>query len=105
MYLRLYGKLTKQTGFAVLDADRVVKRLLLADAAVARLTKADSANRYAYTRNRFAESPNVFQKDYPWGKAELMNFKSTIVHAVAGHFVLSGQLRRDQEVSDDRVHV
>lgn len=45
MYLRLYGKLTKQTGFAVLGTDRVVKRLLLADAAVARLTKADSANR------------------------------------------------------------
>ena len=45
VYLRLYGKLTKQTGFAVLGTDRVVKRLLLADAAVARLTKADSANR------------------------------------------------------------
>ncbi len=96
VYLRLYGKVTKQTGYAVLGTDRVVKRLLLADAAVARLTKADSANRYAYTRNRFDESPNVFvagadlsnakamsatntfQQDYAWGKAKLMNFKSTV---------------------------
>ena len=96
MYLAMYGKRTKQSGYAMRAADGTITRLVYADAAVARLVKADSADKYAYTRNRFDESPNVFvggadfsnakamsatnafQKDYAWGKAELMNFTSTI---------------------------
>ncbi len=94
--LSLYGKRTKQSGYARLSPAGDVQRLLLADASIGSLVKADSADRYAFVRQSVAESPNVFvgggdlagaerwtdtnpfQKDYAWGKAELMEFKSTI---------------------------
>ncbi len=96
VHLTLYGKRTKQSGYAQLTPGGEVRRLVLADASVGSLAKADSVDRYAYVRQSFAESPNVFvagpdlanaqkrtetnvfQKDYAWGKAELMNFTSAI---------------------------
>jgi dipeptidyl aminopeptidase/acylaminoacyl peptidase len=66
------------------------------DAQIGALSKADSAAKMAFTRQTFEESPNVyvagadlsnaarksetnaFQKDYAWGKAELMDFTSTV---------------------------
>ena len=96
VYLTLYGKRTKTSGYARLSPKGVVQRLVLADASVASLSKADSAERYVFVRQSFAESPNAyvtdgelatpqrwtetnaFQGDYAWGKAELMNFTSTI---------------------------
>jgi dipeptidyl aminopeptidase/acylaminoacyl peptidase len=92
----LYGKRTKQSGYARRAVSGTVQRLLLADASVGGLMKADSVERYAFTRQRFDESPNIFvagadltdparrtetnpfQKDVAWGKAELMDFTSTI---------------------------
>ncbi|MEW5919127.1 MAG: prolyl oligopeptidase family serine peptidase, partial [Gemmatimonadota bacterium] len=68
--------------------------LALEDARLNRLTKADSADVYAFTRERFDDSPdwfvgggdfksarqlsrtNPFQSDYGWGRAELVNFRS-----------------------------
>ncbi len=96
IYLSLYGKRSKQSGYALLKPSGELQRLQLANAAIGSLAKADSADRTIYTRQTFAESPNVFvgdallgnakpvsetnpfQKDYAWGKAELMNFTSTI---------------------------
>lgn len=96
VYLSLYGKRSKQSGYARWSPDKGVTRLLLADAMVSGLAKADSADRYLFTRQSFVDSPdqfvagadlanaepwtatNVFQADYAWGKAELMNFTSTI---------------------------
>lgn len=95
LMLSLYGRRTKQSGYAKLDAGRLT-RLMLVDASLGALSKADSAERYAYIRQRFDESPNMFvagadlanavaktrtntfQQDYAWGKAELMDFTSTI---------------------------
>lgn len=95
VYLTLNGPRTKKSGYARLMPGGDVQRLVLADAAVGALAKADSADRYGFVRQSFAESPNVFvagpdlanakqmsetnpfQKDYAWGKAELINFKST----------------------------
>lgn len=95
VYFALYGKRTKKSGYARLE-NGTVTRLILADASVGALAKADSADRYAFTRQSFDESANLFvaagdlanakqltttntfQKDYAWGKAELMDFKSTI---------------------------
>jgi dipeptidyl aminopeptidase/acylaminoacyl peptidase len=102
VYLSLYGKRSKQSGYARLAPSGEVQRLVLADAAIGSLTKADSADRYAFVRQRFDESPNVFlsgadlsspqrwtetnpfQKDYAWGKAELINFTSTIGRPLQG---------------------
>jgi dipeptidyl aminopeptidase/acylaminoacyl peptidase len=95
VYLSLYGRRTKQSGYGRLVAGRV-ERLILADAQVGALTRADSAARYAFTRQRFDESPalhvggasladarpvmttNPFKAEYAWGKAELVDFNSTI---------------------------
>jgi dipeptidyl aminopeptidase/acylaminoacyl peptidase len=95
VYLSLYGRRTKQSGYGRLVAGRV-ERLLLADAQVGALIRSDSAARYAFTRQRFDESPslhvggasladarpvmttNPFKSEYAWGKAELVDFTSTI---------------------------
>ena len=66
------------------------------------LARADSTDRYSFVRQSFAESPNVFvasadlanpsrrtdtnpfQQDYAWGKAELINFTSTVGRPLQG---------------------
>jgi dipeptidyl aminopeptidase/acylaminoacyl peptidase len=96
VYLSLFGNKTKKSGYALLQPSGDVQRLVYADARINGLIKADSAARMAYVRQSFEESPNVFvggadlagaarksetnafQKDYAWGKAELMNFTSSI---------------------------
>ncbi len=96
VYLSLYGKRTKRSGYARVMPTGEVQRLVFADASYGGLVKADSADRYAFTRQRFDESPNVyvagadlanampqsrtnaFQQNFAWGKAELMNYTSTI---------------------------
>jgi dipeptidyl aminopeptidase/acylaminoacyl peptidase len=95
VYLSLYGKRSKKSGYARL-ANGAVTTLTIGDAQYAALAKADSSDTYIYTRQRFDESPNVFmaksdladakamsntntfQRDFAWGKAELMNFTSSI---------------------------
>ena len=91
----LTGKKTKQSGYARRSASGAMERLVFADAAYGALSKADSAVVYAFTRQRYDESPNVyvgaelvsakkmsetnaFQKDYAWGKVEIFDYKSTI---------------------------
>jgi len=95
VYLELFGRRTKKSGFARL-VDGRVERLAFADASYRALAKADSVERYLFTRQRFDESPNAFvagpdlaapvartatnafQSDYAWGKAELVDFTSSI---------------------------
>lgn len=95
VYFSLTGKRSKKSGYARLQ-NGTVSQLVLADARISGLTKADSADVYGFARQRFDESPtlftagadlsnpktvvatNEFQKDYAWGKAELLNYKSTI---------------------------
>lgn len=95
VYLTLRGKKTKQSGFARLGPDGTVERLLLVDAGVGTLARADSAPVVAFSRQRYDEPPtlrmgsdpanaravietNAHAKDYAWGKVELFDFKSTI---------------------------
>lgn len=95
VYLSLYGKRSKKSGYARL-ANGTVSTLAMGDAQYTSLAKADSSDTYLYTRQRFDESPNLymaagdlanakamsstnsFQRDFAWGKAELMNFTSSI---------------------------
>lgn len=94
LYFSLAGKRTKQTGYARLVPGRAPERLVLADARVFRLTRADSAEVFAYTQERFDDSPdwfvggpllrdarqvtatNAFQANHAWGRAELVDFSS-----------------------------
>ncbi len=95
LYFTLTGRLSKQSGYARRAGDGTVQRLMLVDAGHSTLVKADSADIFAFTRQRYDTSPNVFvgddpatakavtatnpqQAKYAWGKAELMNFRSTI---------------------------
>ena len=95
VYLSMNGKRTKKSGYARLQ-NGTVTQLMFADARIAGLTKADSADVYGFTQQRFDQSPtlftagadlsnpktvvttNEFQKDFGWGKTELLNYKSTI---------------------------
>lgn len=95
IHLSLFGELTKQSGWARVQPDGRVERLLLEDARLARLTRADSAAVFAFTRERFDDAPdwfvgtgvlsdarqvsalNAFQSDYAWGRSELVDFTSS----------------------------
>lgn len=101
-WLSMYGKKTKKSGYAQLTPDGAVNRIVFEDAQVGSLARADSAERYSFVRQSFEDSPDVFvggaalggamqmtetnpfQKDYAWGKAELINFTSTIGRPLQG---------------------
>lgn len=94
VHLSLFGERTKQSGWARMHPDGRVERLVLEDARLARLTRADSADVFAFTRERFDDAPdwfvgtgalrdarqvsalNPFQRDYAWGRSELVDFTS-----------------------------
>ncbi len=102
VWLSLFGKRDKKSGYAQLLPDGTVKQLVFADAQISGLQKADSADRYAFTRQTFEDSPDIFvgdisladarqltetnpfQKEYAWGKAELIDFTSTIGRPLQG---------------------
>ncbi len=102
VWLSLYGKKTKQSGYAQLLPNGQVKRVVFEDAQVNALAKADSAERYAFVRQTFEDSPDVFvgdatlaeaqqmtetnpfQKNYAWGRAELINYRSTLGKQLQG---------------------
>jgi len=95
VYISLFGKRSKQSGYGRLVNGKV-EQLVLADASVGALARADSAERYTFTRQSFTDSPNLhtasaalsdaraltatnaFQRDFAWGKTELVNFTSSI---------------------------
>lgn len=92
MYLSMYGEWTKKFGFARLRIGRAPERLVWLDKNVSRLAKAEKADVYAYVVQAFDDSPdyfiagpsladarqvtetNPFQKDFAWGRAELVEF-------------------------------
>jgi dipeptidyl aminopeptidase/acylaminoacyl peptidase len=95
LYFQLAGEHSKRTGYAVLRPRAAApERLVFEDARVARLVRADSADVFAFTRERFDDSPdwfvggaalrdaaqasatNPFQRDFAWGKGEVMDFTS-----------------------------
>jgi len=100
LYFSLYAKGLKKYGFARLAPGRPVERLTFEDARLGRLTKADSVDTYTFRRERFDDSPdwfvgagdlraakqvsktNPFQNEYAWGRAELVDFKSSTGRAL-----------------------
>ena len=95
IYLTAYGEWSKQFGYARVRSGRPAENLVLMDANVARLQKADSADVFVFVAQRFDDSPdyfttgpnlanpkqvtetNAFQKDYAWGRAELIEYENT----------------------------
>ena len=103
-YLSVFGKRTKQSGYARLR-QRAVERLVLDDAIVNRLARADSTDTFAFTRERYDDSPdwfvgtadlrsarqvsatNPFQKDYAWGRTELIDYRTVAGRDLQGVLV------------------
>ena len=97
VHFSLFDKRTKQSGYAWLRPGAASpERLFLEDTRVAALFRADSSDMFAYTRERFDDSPdwfagtggqlrtarqisrtNPFQGNYAWGRAELVSYKSS----------------------------
>ena len=100
IYLALHGERSKKSGYARLlcrtgkkSADKL-EQLLFTDAMVLYLERARDATVYTFTRERsdqprnlFLGGPdlnsptqitntNEFQKDYSWGRSQLINFKN-----------------------------
>ncbi len=93
VYLSLFGEWTKQSGIARLTP-KGSERLVWEDQSLGRLSKAEQADVYAYVKQSYADSPdlfvggpqlraaqqisqtNAFQKDFAWGKGELIEFSN-----------------------------
>ena len=94
VYLTIYGEWTKEYGYALRDRRGRVTPLLFAEESITGLTRAEEADVYAYTRQDFDDSPdlfiggpeltdarqitatNPFQADYAWGHSELIDFQN-----------------------------
>jgi dipeptidyl aminopeptidase/acylaminoacyl peptidase len=94
LYLSLYGRWTKRSGYARVESGKAAERLLWLDKNVGRLIRARDADIFAYVAQAFDDSPdyfvagprladarqvtetNPFQKDYAWGRAELIEYQN-----------------------------
>ncbi|MBO3697116.1 prolyl oligopeptidase family serine peptidase [Roseivirga sp. E12] len=91
MYLSVFGNWSKKSGYAKVIPGKEVSRLIWEDSRVGRLNKAEDAEKYAYSVETFSDSPdyfvtsnfndavqvsetNPFQKDFAWGKSELIEY-------------------------------
>jgi dipeptidyl aminopeptidase/acylaminoacyl peptidase len=90
VYFNMYGDKSKKTGYAKLEKGKL-QTLVFEDAMVNRLIKSENANSYAYVKQDFDKSPALFttdnftsnkevastnpqQKNYYWGKSELITY-------------------------------
>jgi len=105
LFLSIYGEWTKNSGYARLEASGEggdPTRLVWLDRNVARLTKAQDAEAYAYVVQDFDDSPdyffggpdlsgaaqvtrtNPFQADFAWGHSELIDYSCEFGKKVQG---------------------
>ena len=96
VFFALYGAWTKRYGYARLDSDKTrAERAIWFDKRVDRLTKAKNADVFAYVMQAFDDSPDYFvsgaslidgrqitrtntvQERFAWGRAELVDYKSS----------------------------
>lgn len=93
LYFSMNGQWTKNSGYAVLPPKGSLTTLIYEPIKVSRLQKADSAQVFSFVKEDFHLSPNIyvsngtnltkatqlsntnaFQKDYEWGRSELIDF-------------------------------
>jgi len=103
--LGAYGEFTKKAGFYEL-ADGKLREIIYEDAAFGRLLRAAKADKYVFTRETFAEFPdlrvsgpdlksskkiseaNPQQAEYMWGRRVLFDFKDRDGHRLQGIIAL-----------------
>ena len=100
LFVALYGELTKKSGYASLRLEKDVKKagkldvVLWEDCSISNLSRAEGSDVYTFIKQRSDDSPNLFvshgnfqkarkvtatnafQKDFLWGRSELVNFKN-----------------------------
>lgn len=94
MYVSLFGEKSKKSGFGTVVPGKPLKTHVWQGARVGRLTKAKETDQFAFVSETFNDSPdyfiatdyfsdirqisetNPFQKDYLWGKSELITYKN-----------------------------
>ncbi|MFQ5630441.1 MAG: alpha/beta hydrolase family protein, partial [bacterium] len=92
LYLHRTGEWSKKAGYASVIPGKSLKSMVWGDVFASRLIKAKDANTLAYVIESFEDSPdyfvtgddyaesvqvsntNPFQKDYAWGKSELIEY-------------------------------
>ena len=102
-YVSLYGDRSKKSGYGRVSSDGV-KTLMLEDAQISRLGRAEDADIVSFTRERFDDSPdlfvasgdlakpkqvsetNAFADEFLWGRSELIDYEN------AGGVPLQGAL-------------
>ncbi|MCK0109769.1 prolyl oligopeptidase family serine peptidase [Flavobacteriaceae bacterium S0825] len=95
VYFRLFGKYNKNSGMAVLSKGKM-KTLIYKDAMISGTIKAKKSDDIAFMEQTYSQSPNlflantsfkkpkqisntnIFQKDYAWGKAELITYTNAL---------------------------
>lgn len=94
LYLSLFNTKTKASGIGVVESG-TFKQLAMEDAQIGGFTKSKDTDRLLFRMNRFDQSPSLLltnlrfeqakplaatnpqQKDYHWGKSELLHYKAT----------------------------
>jgi len=94
VYFSLFGEWTKKSGYARLDPDGKITRLVWLDRAVRGLARAKNADVFGYTIQDYDVSPDIFvggpdlkdakkmtatnpfQEKFAWGKSELIEYVS-----------------------------
>jgi len=94
LYFRKFGDKTKKSGYVRISPKGKMEELIFEDKSFGRLSKAKSANQFTFVSESYEDSPDLFhvaksfskavqvsetnpqQKNYAWGKTELINFKN-----------------------------
>lgn len=94
LFFSLFGDITKESGYARVNADWEIEEKMVMDKRVRSLNKAEEADAYTYVAESYTDSPDVFftdgslkdakqlsntnpqQEKYAWGKTELIDYKN-----------------------------
>ena len=92
VYFSMRGDKTKKSGYAHMKWGQKPEVILFEDKSISSMTKAKKADRFIFTESTYEQSPTLYvadkdydskkligtsnpqQKDYAWGKAELVDF-------------------------------
>ncbi|MCP3918986.1 MAG: S9 family peptidase [bacterium] len=93
-YVSLWGDTSKKSGYGQFTFGRPVEQLVWKDARIRRLARAEEADVFVYSEERYDDSPdlfvagpaldgaeqvtetNPFHSDYLWGRSELVDYES-----------------------------
>ncbi|MDX1585130.1 MAG: prolyl oligopeptidase family serine peptidase, partial [Balneolaceae bacterium] len=115
LYFHLYGDFTKKRGYARLDRRDRLQTLIYEDKQVARLNKADDADKFVYQSESATDSPDFYyveqsfdnpialtntnpqQDEYYWADDELITFRNERGQKLQGRLLYPANYDPDKE--------